>query len=75
MSIICTHSIGAGIIVTCVLIDEFPVKLNSSGLCTSVVRISSGGHAQAAQAADIVFKYLYLLPDGVSGRCGKTLSM
>ena len=58
-----------------VLIDEFPVKFNSFGLFTSVVGISSGGRAQAAQAADIVLKYLYLLPDGVSGRYGKILSM
>ena len=48
------------------------VKFNSSGLFTSVVSISSSGHAQAA---DIVLKYLYLLPDGVSGRYGKILSM
>ena len=66
------HSIGAGIIVTCVLIDEFSVKFNSSCLFTAVGGISSSG---CAQAADIIFKYLYLLPNEVSGRYGKILSM
>ena len=47
-SIGCIPSIRAGKIVTCVLINEFPVKFNSSGLFTAVVSISSGGHAQAA---------------------------
>ena len=56
MSIGYIHLIGAAIIVTCVVIDEFLVKLNSFGLLTG---ISSGGQAQA----DIILKYLYLLPD------------
>ena len=65
----------AGIIVTCVLIDEFPVKFNSSSLFTAEASISSGGHAQATQAADVISKYLYLLSVEVSGRYGKILSM
>ena len=68
VSISYIHLIGAGIIVTCVLIDEFLVKFNSPGMFTSVVSISSSGRTQAAQAADEVLKYLYVLPDGVSGR-------
>ena len=72
VSISYIHSIGAGIIVTCVLIDEFSVKFNSSCLFTAVGGISSSG---CAQAADIIFKYLYLLPNEVSGRYGKILSM
>ena len=39
------------------LIDEFPVKFNSSGLFTAVGGVSSGGRVQAA---DIILKYLYL---------------
>ena len=36
VSIGCIRLIGAGINVTCVLIDEFPVKFNSSGLFTAL---------------------------------------
>ena len=68
----CIDSMGASIIVTCVLIDEFSVKFNSSCLFTAVGCISRSG---CVQAADIIFKYLYLLPNEVSGRYGKILSM
>ena len=57
VSIGCIRLIGAGINVTCVLIDEFPVKFNSSGLFTAVGGVSSGGRVQAT---DIILKYLYL---------------
>ena len=72
VSIGCIHSIRASIIVTCALIDAFPVKFNSYSLFTAVVHISSGG---LTLAADVILKNLYLLPNGVSGRYGKILSM
>ena len=53
-------------------ITEWTVKLNSSSLFTAVDSTSSG---ECEQAAEVVLKYLYLLPDGVSGRYGKILSM
>ena len=74
VSIGCIHSIRAVIIVTCVLIDESPVQVNSSGMFTAVVSISSGGQERDAEAADVILKYLYLLPDVVSERYSKILS-
>ena len=61
VSICYVHSLGATIILTCVLIVEFPIKFNGLSLFTAVCRIAFGWHAQVAY---ITFKYLYLLPDG-----------
>ena len=60
------HWIAAGIIVTRLLINEFPVQLNSFGLFTAVVNISSGGRAQAADVFQVSVSFtLWCLEDTV----------